>query len=632
MGRIPFYISLSTALVISILWLFPVLRIVESPLYDYSTRSIQMDKGSSRIAVILLKNSDLTKNQTVLSPIWGKLVRKLNQEMKSPRKILLFDYFYPFGINKWNGADAFKKAIKDFRGTVVFSALSWSSGGGREQNTLISPSPVFAENHPVGIANIPLATDGKAEYVHWDYRQIVPQIPEQSGIPAFIQKIQPSKSTPKYKIHWAPLGVLPYLLYTGKYGKIDPDNIIPKGEASIKHGTRGISLRYPFIDRTQGYLGDFFPTYTVTEVLTNHLPPGQQKFEPLPKTEFKHAQYVFVGDARTIRQQQIATPAGVVPSIFVDAVVLWDLLHAQFVHPVPESIQIFSIVLLAFAPLGFSYAREKLKKPGIYFYAGYLLFLTAFILLDFLLIRYVWGYNLALIFPVTASLLSFTGIELHRSFTTEQEISKTVALLSRYLSPELAEGYRKNPTDLGLNGRTDEVTILFCDIRGFTSVAESTSPDQVLEYIKDYYNTVGLIIIEKGGFLAKFVGDEIMGIFSEPYPRPDDSDQALEAGLEILKAVKGKWKIGVGLNTGKVIWGELGFQKKEELTVIGDAVNVASRLQELTKEYQVPLILSDNTYQAIKKAKEKYHFLNLGETDVRGKKEKILIWTVKEAG
>ncbi len=650
MGRVTFYIALGTGLLVSILWLFPIFRIVEGPLYDFSTRTIQKDKSSSRIAVILLKNSDLNKNQSVLSPIWGKLVKKLSLDMKTNHKVLVFDYFYPFGIKKWKGANSFKKAIQKFHGTIVFSALAWSSGEKREKNTLVSPSLFFAEKHPVGVANIPLARDGKAEYVHWDYRQTVSRIANLIGTPAFIEKISSPGQPPKYKIHWAPLGVLPYLLSIHKYGAIDPDKVIPKGEATKKNGARGISLRYPFIDRSHGYLGDFFQTYTVTEILTNHLTPDQSRLELPPDEGLKKAQFVFIGDARTIRQQQIATPAGVAPSILVDATVLWDLLHHQFVRSIPELVQISAIMFLAFVPLGFSYWRERLKKRApyasvgkegtrslgatpreVYFYSGYFLFLIIFVLFDFFLIRYDLGYNLALVFPVSASLFSFTGIEVYRSFTSEKEVSRTVELLSRYLSPELAEGYRKNPIDLGLNGRTDEVTILFCDIRGFTSIAESSSPAQVLQYIKDYYNTVGHIIIEKGGFLAKFVGDEIMGIFSEPYPRPDDSDRAVEAALEILKTVEGKWKVGVGLNTGKVVWGELGFQKKEELTVIGDAVNVASRLQELTKVYQVPLILSDSTYQAMNRTKEAYLFSNLGEADVRGKKEKIVIWSVSNS-
>jgi len=179
-----------------------------------------------------------------------------------------------------------------------------------------------------------------------------------------------------------------------------------------------------------------------------------------------------------------------------------------------------------------------------------------------------------------------------------------------------------------------EMTILFSDIRSYTKLSESLTPKENFEFINDYLKLVAPIIKKNGGFIDKYIGDGLMALF------PNQSYQAFQSALEILHEIKkqnseneysllDELKIGIGLNTGKVIIGIVGEENRLNATVIGDAVNTAARIQNMTKEIKTDLLLSGSTFEEFT-ATEKEHIDYVGEFSLKGKNEKVKLYKVKE--
>ena len=209
-------------------------------------------------------------------------------------------------------------------------------------------------------------------------------------------------------------------------------------------------------------------------------------------------------------------------------------------------------------------------------------------------------------------------------------------LLGKVVSPAVAaELLRK---DLTLGGEEREVTILFSDLRSFTSMSEARSPQEMLGILNRYFTRMSGIVETHGGVVDKYVGDALMALFGAPLDLPDHVDRALETALDMIDALNElnrQWQaqglhplnLGIGINTDVVVAGNMGSQTRLNYTVIGDGVNLASRLEELTKtpEYDARIIISSST---LEKAKKHYRTRRLGEVAVKGRKEATEIYAL----
>jgi class 3 adenylate cyclase/CheY-like chemotaxis protein len=180
-----------------------------------------------------------------------------------------------------------------------------------------------------------------------------------------------------------------------------------------------------------------------------------------------------------------------------------------------------------------------------------------------------------------------------------------------------------------------EISVLFSDIRDFTSLSERMTPDDNFKFINAYLSRMEPAIIENNGFIDKYIGDAIMALFS------GDADRAVTGGIAMLhnladynstrtKPDRPPIKIGIGINTGKLILGMVGGTSRMDGTVIGDAVNLASRLEGLTKQYGVPLLMSDRTFRALKNP-QNYHIRFIDRVRVKGKSEQVAVYEVFDA-
>ena len=207
---------------------------------------------------------------------------------------------------------------------------------------------------------------------------------------------------------------------------------------------------------------------------------------------------------------------------------------------------------------------------------------------------------------------------------------------SRYVTNQVAEELLRNPETISPGGKNREVTIVFTDIRDFTAFSEKHTPEEVISQLNEYLSVMIDVIFEYEGTLDKFIGDAIMAVWGAPLCHDDDAFRAVRAALQMQKKLgelNEKWKsegkealkIGIGINTGTAIAGNIGNLRRMEYTVIGNSVNMASRIEGLTKEYKIPIIISESTYQRVH---EHVTVIKLESVKIRGKSESVPLYGI----
>jgi adenylate cyclase len=206
----------------------------------------------------------------------------------------------------------------------------------------------------------------------------------------------------------------------------------------------------------------------------------------------------------------------------------------------------------------------------------------------------------------------------------------------RYVTPEIVDIILANPESQWMKGATVEASVLFVDIRGFTALSENKTPEVIVDLLNDYLTRVTDSVIRHGGHVNKFVGDEAMAVFGAPAANPDHALAAVRAGLEIQdeiaelnlqKKMDGmKIGVGVGINSGEMLSGNLGSQKRMEYTVIGDNVNIASRLTKVAKAGEI--LISKKTFDAIGEKERELRFEARGKAPVKGRRAHVTIYSV----
>ncbi|HAY21553.1 MAG TPA: hypothetical protein DCY27_05195 [Desulfobacterales bacterium] len=178
--------------------------------------------------------------------------------------------------------------------------------------------------------------------------------------------------------------------------------------------------------------------------------------------------------------------------------------------------------------------------------------------------------------------------------------------ISRYVSPNVCEEILKNPQLLQLGGKRQRVTVLFADIWGFTSMSEKLTPEIVVEMLNHFFTAMVDIVFEHEGTLDKFIGDNIMAVFGTPLEIAQPALKAARCALAMHRRLRQMQtdlcqikRIGIGINTGEVIAGNIGSHRHMDFTVIGDVVNIAARLESLTRELDADIIIGPETYQEI---------------------------------
>ncbi len=246
------------------------------------------------------------------------------------------------------------------------------------------------------------------------------------------------------------------------------------------------------------------------------------------------------------------------------------------------------------------------------------------------------GQWVNLVYPSLALLVTFIAITVYRFLFEERQRQYTRRAFQQYVSPEVVERIMQDPQALQFGGELRTLTVLFSDIRDFTTFTEKHDPQLVVQMLREYLTEMTRIVIEEGGTLDKYIGDAVMAEFGAPIAYPDHALRGCRAALRMnaeVERLTAKWlaegkepfRIGLGVNTGTMVVGNLGSEQLFDYTVIGDEVNLGARLESLNKDYQTDkhIIISDGTYEA---AGDTIEVRRLGEVKVKGKTRPVVVY------
>lgn len=205
----------------------------------------------------------------------------------------------------------------------------------------------------------------------------------------------------------------------------------------------------------------------------------------------------------------------------------------------------------------------------------------------------------------------------------------------RYVSPEVSEKILRG--EISSEGELNEVTILFCDLRGYTPFVEKKDPKDVVRFLNAYFSEMEQAIREYNGIVLQYIGDEIEAVFGSPIREPNHPEMAVMAALEMRKRLlrlnrkrraEGEEPIkhGIGIHTGMVLAGSLGSPERLVYAMVGDAVNLGSRIQDLNKQFETDILISHTTKELLRH--KAFDFVSLGKTAIRGRSEEIEVYKV----
>jgi adenylate cyclase len=323
------------------------------------------------------------------------------------------------------------------------------------------------------------------------------------------------------------------------------------------------------------------------------------------------------------------------PGFVAHATAIDNLLHNDGIHLAPRWFLPIAVVLLAAGSatiLVFIAGSARGTLVAVLLAAAY----TSATFTSFS----HWHLWLPLAGPLVALALSFASSSVVRYATTGRELRRTRGTLDRYLAPQLVEYVLDHLDDIEFGGEKRDLTILFSDVRNFTTLTEASDPLQLISQLNDYLNAMTDVIFRYHGVVDKFIGDGILAHWGAFNPGQNHAELAARAALEMfdrLAELNVRWKekglpqldIGVGINTGEVVFGNVGAGKKIEFTVIGDPVNLAARLESLNKEFKTHIIISEFT---LARLGEMAQVRSLGGVKVKGKTIETAIYELTGLG
>lgn len=404
-------------------------------------------------------------------------------------------------------------------------------------------------------------------------------------------------------------------------------------------GNRGVSLGTKI----------FIPSDSIGRMLINYLGKegtfqyisAADVFDKKVRKEELENKTVFLGTTAIATYDLKNTPFSAnMPGVEKNATVVENILRSNFLKKSDGYIEIIVIIMTGLMT-GFSLPRLSALKGALLsfvFFSGYI-----FAVQFFFTYMNLW---VNLIYPAADMMMIAVVVTVTKYFFEEKKSRQIRAMFSSYVSPKIVEELINNPEKAKLGGERKTVTILFSDIIGFTTLSEKKPPEEVVDLLNEYFKEMTDIIFKWDGTLDKFVGDEIMAFWGAPADQPDHAELAVRCALNMVHALakmqerwikegKGVLDCGIGLNTGEVIIGNIGASgKKMDYTVIGDHVNLAARVEKLTRIYQAKIILTEFTKHHLESLTEKglMGHCSLKERDtvkVKGKEKEVKIFELR---
>lgn len=380
--------------------------------------------------------------------------------------------------------------------------------------------------------------------------------------------------------------------------------------------------------------GGTFKTYSFLDVLEGRVDPGELS-----------GKIVLVGATSAIEKDIGITPftqgnmilTGSLPSpgVEIHASAIATYLTGGYYIRAPLALNLLFLAVTGLLA-AFIISRTGSPLAGL---LGTLVLAAAFTALVFLAWHY-GRYWLNLASPLGMTVATYVAFTAENLIQTELDHMRTRSLFGRYVSPAVVEELLKHNEEIALGGTRMHLSILFSDIRGFTSFSENKQPEYIIKILNEYFTEMTEVIFKYGGTLDKYMGDGIMAFFGAPVQNEDHADRALATAREMVERLAGlnkRWQetggpaldIGIGINSGPVVVGNIGSPKRMDYTIIGEDVNLASRLESMNKELKTKIILSDRTVSYLINKGLSDDLMLLGKEKIRGMNAHVCVYTVK---
>jgi adenylate cyclase len=406
------------------------------------------------------------------------------------------------------------------------------------------------------------------------------------------------------------------------------------GHLSLDEGRMPLDDRGRAILRFRGGSGTH-RAYSAAAVIQSELRLRQGEAPPIAGTDLFKDRYVFFGfSAPGLFDLRPAPVSGVYPGVEVHATALDNLLAGDFLRPAPAPLPPVLTLLIALLA-----GVLTVRVAGI---AGSLLLYAFFLLLPVLaaLAAYAAGVWLPLVAPeVAVAVTLLSGGVIHYTTEGRQKLFIKNAF-KQYLSPAVIEELIRHPERLSLGGERRTLSIFFSDLEGFTSISEGLEPEALTTLLNEYLTAMTDIIHAEGGTVDKYEGDAIIAFWNAPLPQEDHARRCVRAALrcqEKLAALRPAFrerigrdlKMRIGLNSGPAVVGNLGSRTRFDYTMLGDAVNLAARLEGINKQFGTYTILSEATLALLA---GEIPVRELSRVSVVGRREPVRIYEPLPAG
>jgi adenylate cyclase len=645
-------LGLAAAIAAALLGRLPFVQTVEMKTYDWRMR-LTVDPASARRDVALVAIDEVSIRS--LEPAvgrwpWPRLVHAglIDFLARAPAKVIVYDVIFTerdrksfkVGDEEWTGeesdralAEATARAgnvvhvlevagdVAAAPGAAAGSALQtgYRLGQGIEErpNALLPYDELAKASRALGHDLMVADPDGPVRRTAPFVRTAGQFVPSLAVAAAMLATGTPPSAVAadSKALHLGPRAI-PLL-----------DQDLPSFYGEQRHARRAL-VRYP-----GGVLNDGKPTYAEYSFVDLFYSEIQLKAGEKPLVDparFRGA-VVFVGTTATALFDQKAVPLpGKMAGMQIHASAFDNIIASRFLAPAPAWA---ALALLGACTI---LAGVALVRLGVWPGLASAAVLAALSAASGVLLfgRGVW---LPMVTPLVGLTLSSFGGVSYQYFVEGREKRRVKRLFSRYVSKDVFDQLMSDPSKARLGGERREMTVLFSDIRGFTTFSEQGQPEAIVEQLNEYFSRMVHVIFEHRGTLDKFVGDAVMALFGAPLDDPDHAEHAVRAGLAMLvelEALNRRWAaegrptlaIGVGVNTGDMVAGNIGSDTIMSYTVIGDAVNLASRLESLNKQHGTSIIVSDATRRRLA---GEYDLRPLGEVVVKGKTQAVAIFEVR---
>ncbi len=613
-------IALIVAIVLSALHLMNVhiLEVLEEKTLDmrFSLRGKIAPGPETVIAAIDEKSINKLGRFPWPRSVWGRVVDRFTEE---GAKVVVFDVFFTEPENV-ESDDLFQKAVQN-NGRVIlpvvfdFSAAGYKESGFTDKNLDFMTPSAYA-----------VLKNTDSPFSPLEAKMVLPTLLRFSAFAkslAQINMIPDSDGTLRWEMlavkfqndYYASIGLQAARIYRGLKSTdlvLDFSGSVHLGDTTIpidEYGRMLINYRGP---------AGTFPVYSISDILDRTTPRGA----------FKDKIILIGPTAMGIYDLRVTPFSNNMPGIEKHASVVDNILHKDFIHRTETSV--YGLIFFFAIALGVALPRLGAKAGAALFlalFAGYLG------LVYYLFVAKGIWFNL--VYPGFALFFGYTSQTAYRFLMEERRARDIRKMFSSYVSKRIVDELIRDPSKAKLGGDRKEITVLFSDIRGFTSFSEKHQPEEVVSLLNEYLGAMTEIVFAHEGTLDKFVGDAIMALWGAPVGQPDHAERAARCALAMiakLKELQAKWTaegkyvidIGIGINTGDMVVGNMGAEgKKMDYTVIGDNVNLGARLEGLTRKYNNHIIISEYTYEKIKdvvQAKE------LDSVTVKGKEKPVVVY------